>query len=84
MGWIWALKKGTEKNTMKEKIRNYPITQKDYQVCIRVTKNKEGMWEVMTFEKDHSHVFVTPSKTHFIQSHRYVTHMHRNLSDTFS
>lgn len=48
MGWIWALKKGTEKNTMKEKIRNYPITQKDYQVCIRVTKNKEGMWEVMT------------------------------------
>lgn len=38
----------------------------------------------MTFKEGHSHVFPTPSKTHFIWSRSQVTHVLHNLIDTFT
>ena len=67
----------------KGKKRTHPIIREGCQARMRVTKNKEGTWNVMYFEEGHSHALLTPSKTHFLRSHRHVTSVYRNLIDQF-
>lgn len=47
-------------------------------------RQKEGKWMVANFEEGFSDVLLTPSKIHFIRSHRQVPTSQRHLIHTFT
>ncbi|XP_058111164.1 protein FAR1-RELATED SEQUENCE 5-like [Magnolia sinica] len=63
------------------KKRPRAMTRCDCKAKIVVHKNGSDRWEVKTFVEAHSHNLMSPSKVHYLRSHRHFTDSHKVVMD---